>query len=257
MVKLGIDQILHAGLDDWRLLTGGLHGRFVTGDLAAGARFVAAVAEAARPVESGAVESGTDRPPLTARLTDTFVDLSVGGPNGEGVTRRDVDLARGISALAREQGLGAEPTSVVEIEMALDTADAAALGPFWAALLTGGPDAFTGTAGPYSTGNVLDLDGRAPLLWFQGTEPHETPRQRFHIDVWVPHDIASDRVAAAVAAGGRVVDDTHAPAFVVLADPDGNKACVCTCLDLSSDVQTSDSDRALDRMWPCDGQRAR
>ncbi|MBB3662980.1 hypothetical protein FB384_001884 [Prauserella sediminis] len=35
-------------------------------------------------------------------------------------------------------------------------------------------------------------------------------------------------MAAALDAGGRVVDDSHAPAFVVLADPDGNRVCVCT-----------------------------
>jgi 4a-hydroxytetrahydrobiopterin dehydratase len=68
------------------------------------------------------------------------------------------------------------------------------------------------------------------LLWFQHTDAHETPRQRFHIDLWVPHDVADERIATAVAAGGRVVDDSSAPAFVVLADPDGNRACVCTCL---------------------------
>ena len=69
-----------------------------------------------------------------------------------------------------------------------------------------------------------------PLLWFQDTEAHETPRQRFHLDVWVPHDVAQDRIDAAVAAGGQVVDDSQAPSYVVLADPEGNRACVCTCL---------------------------
>jgi 4a-hydroxytetrahydrobiopterin dehydratase len=49
--------------------------------------------------------------------------------------------------------------------------------------------------------------------------------------LWVPHDVAEVRIAAAVAAGGRVVDDKKAPSFIVLADPEGNRACVCTCLD--------------------------
>ena len=62
-------------------------------------------------------------------------------------------------------------------------------------------------------------------------DAHEPARQRFHADLWVPHDVAEERIAAAVAAGGRVVDDEQAPSFVVLADPEGNKACVCTCLD--------------------------
>jgi len=69
-----------------------------------------------------------------------------------------------------------------------------------------------------------------PLLWFQHTDAHETPRQRFHVDLWVAPEVAEERIAAAVAAGGRVVDDEKAPSFVVLADPEGNKVCVCTSL---------------------------
>ena len=78
---------------------------------------------------------------------------------------------------------------------------------------------------------MVDPNGRVPLLWLQSTDSHETPRQRFHIDLWVPHDLAQDRIAAAVAAGGQVVDEQYAPSFIVLADPDGNRACVCTCLE--------------------------
>jgi len=73
---------------------------------------------------------------------------------------------------------------------------------------------------------VRDATSRVPILWFQDTEPHETPRQRFHIDVQVPYDVVEQRIAAAVAAGGVIVDDTRAPRTTVLADPDGNKACV-------------------------------
>jgi 4a-hydroxytetrahydrobiopterin dehydratase len=91
-------------------------------------------------------------------------------------------------------------------------------------LLTGSPDSLKGN-------DVIDPSGQVPLLWFQDTDAHETPRQRFHIDLWVPHDVGEARIAAAVAAGGRVVDDSEAPSFVVLADPEGNKACVCTCLN--------------------------
>jgi 4a-hydroxytetrahydrobiopterin dehydratase len=64
-----------------------------------------------------------------------------------------------------------------------------------------------------------------PILWFQDTEEHETPRQRFHLDVQVPYDVAEHRIAAAVAAGAVVVDDSRAPWTTVLADQDGNRAC--------------------------------
>jgi len=45
--------------------------------------------------------------------------------------------------------------------------------------------------------------------------------------------VADERITAAVASGGSVVDDSEAPSFTVLADPDGNKVCVCTCLERS------------------------
>lgn len=40
--------------------------------------------------------------------------------------------------------------------------------------------------------------------------------------------MVEERIAAAVAAGGVIVDDSDAPSFTVIADQDGNRACVCT-----------------------------
>jgi 4a-hydroxytetrahydrobiopterin dehydratase len=68
------------------------------------------------------------------------------------------------------------------------------------------------------------------VLWFQKTDPHAEPRQRFHLDITVPPEVAQPRVDAALAAGGRLVSDAQAPAFTVLADAEGNKACICTAL---------------------------
>ncbi|HET6625940.1 MAG TPA: 4a-hydroxytetrahydrobiopterin dehydratase [Nocardioidaceae bacterium] len=214
MEKLTTQQILDAHLDDWRKLAQGLHARFSTGDFAAGLRFVTAVGEAA--------EAANHHPDV--KLTYPRVDVTLVSHDVGGITQRDLDLARQISEIARDQGAAAEPGALAEIELALDTADLAAVGPFWAALLTGSAASLGGD-------DVVDPSGQVPLLWFQHTDPHETPRQRFHVDLWVPHDVADERIAAAVAAGGRVVDETEKPSFVVLADPEGNKACVCTCLD--------------------------
>lgn len=213
MAQLSIDQIIQARLDDWRKLAQALHARFLTGDFATGVELVNAI--------SAAAERANHHPDV--KLTYPFVDVKLMSHDVSQVTQRDVDLARQISDIARERGISSKPNALTEIELALDTADLAALGPFWAALLTGSPDAVSGD-------DVVDPSGRVPLLWFQHTDAHETPRQRFHLDVWVPHDVAEERIAAAVAAGGRVVDDEQAPSFVVLADPEGNKACVCTSL---------------------------
>ncbi len=58
-----------------------------------------------------------------------------------------------------------------------------------------------------------------------------TERNRFHIDVSVPHDVADARIAATIAAGGTLVSDAEARAFWILADADGNEACICTWQD--------------------------
>jgi 4a-hydroxytetrahydrobiopterin dehydratase len=214
MEKLTSKQILDARLDDWRKLAQALHARFLTGGFVTGLEFVTAITEAA--------ERANHHPDVM--LTYPFVDVKLISHDVSRVTQRDIDLARRISEIAREQGIGAEPSVLAELELALDTADLAAVGPFWAALLTGSADSLMGD-------DVVDPNGRVPSLWFQHTDAHETARQRFHIDLWVPHDVAEERISAAVAAGGRVVDDGNAPSFVVLADPEGNRACVCTFLN--------------------------
>lgn len=211
MDQLTHSQFVGSALDDWRDLAEGIHARFATGDFATGLQFVAAVGEAA--------EAAGHHPDVT--LTYPHVDVKLVTHDVGGVTQRDVDLASRISEIARDHGIRAVVDGLVEVELALDTSDMQGIGPFWAALLTGSPDNF-------ADGDVLDKGGRVPLLWFQDTDRHATPRQRFHLDVWVPVELAEQRIAAAVDAGGTVVDDEAGPAFVVLEDPEGNRACVCT-----------------------------
>jgi 4a-hydroxytetrahydrobiopterin dehydratase len=223
------EQIAKADLTDWRKLAQGLHARYLVTDFGAAVRFVAAVGLAG--------DSLGHHPRVT--LGEGYVDLKALSDDAvyrdddgteyvvDWVTQKDIDLARRITEIAAEQAVAADPASVTTIELALDTADAATVGPVWAALLTGSTDALgRGTTG----GDVRDATGRVPNLWFQETDVHETPRQRFHIDVWVPPEMAEQRIAAAVAAGGIVVDASQAPSYTVIADQDGNKACVCTTL---------------------------
>lgn len=215
MDALSNQQIHEAGLDDWRKLAQALHARFTAADAAAAIAFVAVVAQIA--------QAEGRRPEF--RLAGRTVDVSVGTRvDGVWVTAPDIDLAATISKLAREHALGSEPAEVTQLEIGLDTADASRIGPFWSALLTGSTE-------HKIHDTVLDPSGRVPNVWFQGTEPHELPRQRWHFDLWLAPEAADGRIAAAVAAGGTVVDDSQAPAYTVLADPDGNRACVCTSLD--------------------------
>jgi 4a-hydroxytetrahydrobiopterin dehydratase len=215
MDKLSTQEILDARLDDWRKLAQALHARYRVADFRASAAFAAAVAEAA--------EKAGHLPDI--KMTQDVVDVSLcTREDGLWVTEKDIAMARTISEIARQQGLTPEPSGVTQIELALDTPDDVRVAPFWAALLTGSPDNSI-----YDS--VFDPTGRVPSVWFQGTGEHETPRQRWHFDLWLDPAVADERIAGAVAAGGSVVYDDEAPSFTVLADPDGNRVCVCTYLE--------------------------
>jgi hypothetical protein len=81
---------------------------------------------------------------------------------------------------------------------------------------------------PGSHQHLIDPRGRGPLVYFQQMDAPRPQRYRIHFDVWVPHDQAEARIAAAIAAGGHLVTDEYAPSWWVLADAEGNEACVCT-----------------------------
>ena len=209
--KLTGQQVLDADLTDWRLMVRSLNTRFATGDFATGLELAGRIGAAA--------EEMNHHPDLDLRYP--HLDVRLTSHDSGGVTSRDVDLARRISAAAADLGVAASPGATSLWELALDTADHAAIKPFWRAIL-GYVDR------PEAGDEIDDPAGTWPALWFQVTEPHEEPRQRWHLDLWVPHDVAEQRVADAVAAGGTLVSDAQAPSYWVLADGDGNKACVCT-----------------------------
>ncbi len=207
--KLTGDQVAEMDdLDDWRPVLGALRSRFATGDFETGLKLTAEIAKAA--------EKANHHPDVDLRYP--HVDVTLSSHDVGGMTERDVDLARRISEIAAKMDVEAEPAAVTVVEIGLDTWDEDKLRPFWAAVL--GADE--------SNGELVDGSAAVPTLWFQDTDQHEEPRQRFHLDVWVPADQAESRIKAAVDAGGTVVSDEEAPAFVVLADAHGNKACICT-----------------------------
>lgn len=211
---LSFAEVEAAGLSDWRQLFSALHTRFRTGDFATGLALVNAVGALA--------ESANHHPDLDLRYPHLNIRLM--SHDVFGVTSRDLDLARAISAAAADLDVEADPSAASVVEIALDTPDYEEIKPFWRAVL-GLEDS------PAHDQELLDLSGALPTLWFQATQPHDEPRQRFHLDVRVPHEIAEDRVASAVAAGGTLVTAEYAPRFWVLADAQGNKACVTTGLD--------------------------
>jgi 4a-hydroxytetrahydrobiopterin dehydratase len=208
--KLTSTQVSESeGLEDWRVLLRTLQTSFNTGSMAKGLEFAARVAAAA--------DKANHHPDLTITYPRVHVLLTT--HDADGLTSRDVDLARTISAIAIDAGIVAEPTAVTQIEIAIDALDIPAIKPFWEAVLGYKSHVDNDSEDPY---------GRAPAFWYQQMDAPRPQRNRIHIDVTVPHDVAQQRIAAALAAGGTLVSDTAAPAFWILADPEGNEACICT-----------------------------
>ena len=198
------------GLTDWRVLLGVLHARFETGGFNAGVTLVQAIGAAA--------DEMNHHPDVD--LTYPCVVVRLSSHDVGGVTRRDVVLARAISEMAARLGATPRPEVTSALELALDTPDHAAIAPFWAAVL--GYDASE------SGDELVDPTGQHPTIWFQQSEPHDVPHQRWHLDLRVPPEVVESRITAAVEAGGTLVSDAEAPRFWVLADVQGNQVCLTT-----------------------------
>jgi 4a-hydroxytetrahydrobiopterin dehydratase len=201
-------EIHDEGLDGWRKVLDRLTVRFQTGDFNTGAALVTKIAEIA--------DVANHHPDVDLRYPHVTVSLKSHDVNA--ITPRDIRLARQISELAAAAGLSASAHAPDVIELALDTPDHETIRPFWAAILG------------YQEGDdeVTDSAARLPSVWFQETDSEAPDRQRWHLDVSVPHDVAQERIQAAIEAGGTLVSDSRAPAFWVLADAEGNQACICT-----------------------------
>ncbi|TDU89464.1 4a-hydroxytetrahydrobiopterin dehydratase [Kribbella voronezhensis] len=206
----------------WRFLLGSLRTSVPVGSLARAIGFAAdAVAVCGDDADRHlSVDARPDRVVFTLQSLERAA-----------VTTRDVELALLISASADSAGLRAEPEigtgaprSVQIVEIAIDALDIAGIRPFWKAVM--GYTAESGADGPADP--LVDPVGQSPAIWFQQMDSPRPQRNRIHFDISVPHDEAAPRVEAALAAGGRLVSATRAPAFWVLADREGNEACVTT-----------------------------
>jgi 4a-hydroxytetrahydrobiopterin dehydratase len=200
----------------WRVLLRSLHAVFRAPDLAAGAALVARVARAADDLGH--------HPDLDLRYG--LVHVRTTSHDVGGLTARDVALAQAVTTIADDLGLAGDPAALVAQEVAIDALDIPAVLPFWQAVLGYVPE-----SDAPDNDALVDPAGLAPAYWFQQMDAPRPQRNRIHLDVTVPHDEAEARVAAAVAAGGRVVSADRAPASWVLADAEGNEACICTWQD--------------------------
>jgi 4a-hydroxytetrahydrobiopterin dehydratase len=203
------------GTADWRVLGDGANAHFQTGSFASGVRLVNAISELPGVDDHNAdVDLRPDG--VTVRLITTRNDYM-------GMTRRDIDLARQISAAARKLGFSADPSAVQSLLVIPGATARREVMPFWRAVLGYEPR-------PDSPDeDLVDPRNRGTAFWFeQMDKPRPDGGGAIHVAIWVPYEQAEARIAAALAAGGRMVRDEFAPSWWTLADAAGNEADIAT-----------------------------
>ncbi len=207
-------------LPNWRIINHALVTDFACGDFAGGAEFVRQVAALA--------DEADHHPDLDLRYPGT-VRVSITSHDANGLTQRDASLASVIDEFAWTKDLRGDPSKVATVEIAIDAMDIPLVLPFWKALLGYVDEPPANVGDPVDA--LVDPGHRGPPVWFQQMDAPRPQRSRIHVDVRVAHDEAEALIARAIDAGGRLLTDEYARAFWVLADPEGNEACVCTWQD--------------------------
>ncbi|MDQ3690926.1 MAG: 4a-hydroxytetrahydrobiopterin dehydratase [Chloroflexota bacterium] len=203
------------GIADWRVLAEGAIAFFRTNSFAQSGGLVQAIGE---------IRGVSDHPPAVDVRADgvTFRLISV-ADDYFGMTDRDVEVARHISGIARKFGLSADPSAVQSLLVIPGAPDVSQVMPFWRTMLGYDPRLDSPDE------DLVDPQDRGPAFWIESMdEPRPGGGGAMHVGIWVPADQAEARVAAAMAAGGRIVRDDFAPSWWTLADAAGNEADIAT-----------------------------
>lgn len=203
------------GAEEWR----------VVGDGASSFFRIGSFEEATRLVDAISRLPGVEKhpPDIDIRPDGVTVRLLTMGDDYYGMSGADVNLAQQISAAARDLSMAGDPSRVQSMLVIPGAANVAEVMPFWRAILGYEPRADSPEE------DLVDPHNRWPAFWFEEmSELRSDGGGAIHIAVWVPVDQAEARVAAALAAGGRMVRDQFAPAWWTLADAAGNEADIAT-----------------------------
>jgi len=192
---------------DWRVVRDAASTHFRTGSFAKGVALVDAIGKLA--------DAANHHPDVDLRFRGVTVRMRTHDEGG--LTERDVALAGQITDAARELGVPVDLSGLQMIQVAIDALVIPEVLPFWRAVL-----GYTDEGDE----DVVDPDDQGPPFWFQQMDAPRPQRNRIHIDLYVPHDQAEARVAAALAAGGHIVNDENAPGWWTLADAEGNEVDV-------------------------------
>ena len=192
------------GANDWRvMLTAAVH--YPTRSFPQGVELLEEVARLA------------DDADLPLMIDLRYPGVTVDGGKDQHEAAGFIDQARAVQSAARDLGLVGDPTGVRDFQVGIDALDVEPVKAFWRAALGYVDDPRPGLHDLYDPRRL-----NPPVFFQQMDEPREQ-RNRIHVDLFVPADQAQARVSAAVAAGGRVVHDSEAPAWWTLADPEGNE----------------------------------
>ncbi len=202
------------GAEAWRVLPDGAYAFFRTDSLSTSARFIDAISRLAGDGVGPDIDIRGDGVTVLIRA---FKDRDYGLVQG------DLDLARAIATAAREIGLTAEPAAIQVLSIIPGATDRGRIMPFWQGVL--GYDRRPDSPDE----DLIDPHGRLAPFWFEEMDELRTDGAgTIHLVVWVPWDEAESRVAAGIAAGGRMVRHNLEDKFWTLADPAGNEVDVAT-----------------------------
>lgn len=198
-----------AGSDAWRVFPEGAYAAFQTGDFTAAVRLVSAIADLVPPGHE---------PDVDVRGSRVTVLLRALKGEAFGLYPPDLDLAKAIVAAAAEHGAIPDPDAIQSLLVIPGAVDPSAIIPFWRAVLAYVPRADSPEE------DLVDPLGRGAPFWFEAMdEPRADGDGTMHLVVWLPWDQAEARVAAGLAAGGRLVRHNEEEGFWTLADPAGNE----------------------------------
>jgi 4a-hydroxytetrahydrobiopterin dehydratase len=200
------------GVSDWRVTGTGPQAVFTATSLSHAAGLIATIVAAAERFDI--------LPDVDLLPEGIVVRIPYRAPDG--IPSSAVEFAAAVSGAAAEVELTADPSLAQSIGIYVAQHSETDVRPFFTAAL--GYEVFGDT-------DAVDPLRCGPQLAFNPITGDSPARGRTHFDVFVPADQAPARVEAALAAGGRLVDDAHAPAWWSLASPDNHGVDIASWTD--------------------------
>lgn len=200
------------GVSDWRVTGTGPQAVFAAGSLAHAAALVG-------PVVSASERFGI-LPDIDVRPEGVVVRVPY--RDADGIPAGCAQFAAAVSEAAAELRMNPDPSRAQSVGVYVAQHSEVDVRPFFMAALGYEALGDTDAADPLRCG---------PQLAFNPITGDVPARGRTHFDVFVPADHARRRVEAALAAGGRLADASHAPAWWSLASPDNHGVDIASWTD--------------------------